>query len=271
MNSKGQASLEIILVTAFVIVTTLLIVVMWLDSLGDTFIISRLKLDSMDVLSKASETYTIRKIESDLLSSSETHLELNLYLEPGGFQLRHPDLVNELKSLENSIALNSRYESISINVINAAEPYPGFASSQGAGGGAPSSASLNVSFSEGSNVSAGQAFKIIFSINNVSDLWGTQLRLNYQGNLMSCSSFNRGGFMGSSDAELLDTSNNPFNYFEYIASRRNSSVNGSGSIVEFNCTANASGTASFTSSFSFTDSQGFINVSTSSIPSLNIS
>ena len=55
MNNKGQASLEIILVTAFVIVTTLLIVVMWLNGLGDTFIIGKTKLKTMEALDRSEE------------------------------------------------------------------------------------------------------------------------------------------------------------------------------------------------------------------------
>ncbi|HLC36855.1 MAG TPA: hypothetical protein VJK05_04595 [archaeon] len=115
MNNKGQASLEIILVTAFVIVTTLLIVVMWLNGLGDTFIIGKTKLKTMEALDQASENYTLRKIEVDS-SSTATDLVLNLYIDPSSFSADRPDLKDSLESsLESELAATSNYSTVAVN------------------------------------------------------------------------------------------------------------------------------------------------------------
>src|SRR3989344_1556078 len=141
----------------------------------------------MEIFDKSSSNYIIRKVEV-LPGNNSNEIKLNVFIQPGGFQMRYPVLASEIISLDSELEATSKYSSVEISIDNPPSLYPqslGIGSGQqggqgsgGNGGQQQSQAQLTLSYPQ--TVSgAGQPFTVAFSINEIENLWAAQLRLNY--------------------------------------------------------------------------------------------
>ncbi len=118
-NVKGQASFELLLATAFIMIVSLIVISLWVNVNEDTFILAKVKTKVTGILSESNELYILKKAEIDS-STTKSNLVLNLYFVPTDFS-SNPE-VSILKSkivndLSSEIANSSKYGSVTIKIV----------------------------------------------------------------------------------------------------------------------------------------------------------
>ena len=113
VNSRGQASFEVILIALFILTVTFFTLNSWISIQDETYAIILTKTYAMDVVNQADDVYILRKIE--ISNVSPDSISLVVYIDPD-FSTQ-PVLKARIENdLPAKIAANTKYAADKISI-----------------------------------------------------------------------------------------------------------------------------------------------------------
>jgi hypothetical protein len=114
-NSRGQAGLEVLLITVFIITISFLVISIWFNLNDETKAITLFKSAAIEKLSQSDKYYVLRKVEV-APTSTGTRLDLIAYITPQDFLTSEAALALEIRNLADDLEAKTNYATINISV-----------------------------------------------------------------------------------------------------------------------------------------------------------
>jgi hypothetical protein len=111
-RSKGQASLEVLLITVFIITMAFLLTSAWFNLNDETKAVVLFKTAAVEKLSKADNFYVLRKVE--VVNTTADQLDLDAYITPRDFSANNPGLALEVRLLGDDVAGKTKYSTVNV-------------------------------------------------------------------------------------------------------------------------------------------------------------
>ena len=112
---RGQAGLEVLLITVFIITISFILISFWFNINEETKAVALFKTAAVEKLSQADEFYVLRKVEvAD--TSTASRLDLIAYITPMDFLGEEPSLALEIRALASDLEAKTSYSTVNISI-----------------------------------------------------------------------------------------------------------------------------------------------------------
>ena len=114
-NQRGQAGLEVLLITVFIVTISFLVISIWFNLNDETKAITLFKSAAVEKLSQSDKYYVLRKVEV-APTSTGSRLDLIAYVTPNDFTSSEAALALEIRQLANDLENKTNYSTVNITV-----------------------------------------------------------------------------------------------------------------------------------------------------------
>jgi len=114
-DRRGQAGLEVLLITVFIVTIAFLVISIWFNLNDETKAIALFKSAAVEKLSQSDKYYVLRKVEV-APTSTGSRLDLIAYITPEDFLSSEAALALEIRGLAGELESKTNYSTVNISI-----------------------------------------------------------------------------------------------------------------------------------------------------------